>query len=374
MFKLIHPGIERIRGKRNKSIENSYYRNFALHTCHLPWDRNNPYQKQLALGLNKIGFDVVRGGKSVWILKTLRPLGRRDIAHFHWLEFIITANSRWKTAVKSILFVIQIWCLAATGRRIFWTVHNLIGHDSRFPRIEKWVTRQIARRAECIVAHCGYAKQQVALQYGVPPDKIHVIPHGNYIGAYPDTVSRKDARARFKLKENDLTLLFVGNLRPYKGVESLITAFSEIDDPSLKLLIAGRCISNDELDALQKQVRMDSRVQMYEGYIQDDDMQWFLNACDAVVLPFRKILTSGSLIMAMSFGRVSVVPPVGCMTEMSSRGGIRIINTTLRDAIEELRRDVNELSSEGLAAKKVAQRWGWDKIARRLARLYVLRS
>ena len=47
-------------------------------------------------------------------------------------------------------------------------------------------------------------------------------------------------------------------------------------------------------------------------YIPDAELQVWLRAADVVVLPFRDILTSGSAILALSFGRAVVAPALGC--------------------------------------------------------------
>ncbi|MEZ4597387.1 MAG: glycosyltransferase [Chloroflexota bacterium] len=49
------------------------------------------------------------------------------------------------------------------------------------------------------------------------------------------------------------------------------------------------------------------------GNVPDDRMQVFLRAADVMVLPYRDVLTSGSAILAMTFGLPVVAPRIGCL-------------------------------------------------------------
>ena len=77
-----------------------------------------------------------------------------------------------------------------------------------------------------------------------PPAKVLHVPHPAYLGAYPDDVSDADARRHYDLGADDLVFGFVGNLRPYKGLDDLLAAFETLvaDPPDARrrrLLIAG---------------------------------------------------------------------------------------------------------------------------------------
>ncbi len=57
--------------------------------------------------------------------------------------------------------------------------------------------------------------------------------------------------------------------------------------------------------------------------IPDDQMQVYLRAADAVVLPYRDVLSSGSAILAMTFGQPVIAPAIGCLPEsLGSEGTI----------------------------------------------------
>lgn len=54
------------------------------------------------------------------------------------------------------------------------------------------------------------------------------------------------------------------------------------------------------------------------GYIPDEELAVYLAAIDVMVLPYADILTSGSAMLALSFGRPVAAPRLGVVEEMVS--------------------------------------------------------
>src|SRR5258707_11847882 len=55
-------------------------------------------------------------------------------------------------------------------------------------------------------------------------------------------------------------------------------------------------------------IQGDSRIRFLPGHVADDDIQLYMNACDVVDLPYRRILGSGTAVLAMSFRQTSSYP------------------------------------------------------------------
>jgi glycosyltransferase involved in cell wall biosynthesis len=60
----------------------------------------------------------------------------------------------------------------------------------------------------------------------------------------------------------------------------------------------------------------DPRIHLYPGFIADEAMQTYLLASDAVVVPYREILTSGTAMLALSFGRPVVSVALGFLKDV----------------------------------------------------------
>ena len=70
------------------------------------------------------------------------------------------------------------------------------------------------------------------------------------------------------------------------------------------------------------------------GAVPDDRMQVYLRAADAVVLPYRDVLTSGSAILAMTFGQPVIAPAIGCLPESLGSEGTILYDADAPDGLE----------------------------------------
>jgi glycosyltransferase involved in cell wall biosynthesis len=109
--------------------------------------------------------------------------------------------------------------------------------------------------------------------------------------------------------------LFLGLLRPYKGLEELLPAFRSLPDPNAALLIAGRPRPSDYAAHLAEQAAYDPRVLLHPHFVPVDEVQVWMNAADAVVLPYRQITTSGAAMLAWSFGKPVIAPALPAFLE-----------------------------------------------------------
>ena len=115
--------------------------------------------------------------------------------------------------------------------------------------------------------------------------------------------------------------MFLGLIRPYKGVEDLIEAFLKISNSNTRLLIAGRVFGiNNYESRLNELTKSNCRIKLFLDFIPDEDIQVFLNACDIFVLPYKDITTSGAAFLAMSFGRPIIAPNISSFKEVIING------------------------------------------------------
>lgn len=347
-----------------------------MRACHLPWDYQNPYQSQLAYGLEEQGVEVLRGGRSTWILRYLRKLRRGDIVHFHWLDPYFERPSFLFSLIKAVLFVLQVRLLKLSGRKVFYTLHNLDSHELCHPRLEHWVVTQVVKSADAVLAHCTHARRALIDRFGIKASKVHVVPHANYIGSYPNDISKADAREKLGLSEDQDVLVFIGSMRRYKGVGDLIEAVKAIKSDNLRVVLAGKMREGEERDHILAEVGQDSRISIHEGFVEDDELQDYLNASDAVVLPFTKVLTSGSMILAMSFARPVIVPRVGCLAEVAEFGGAYFIENggppvnELRASIKAVLADKHAALEEGQAGYEYIKQWDAAKVGELISKRY----
>ena len=342
------------------------------------YSRDNPYQRLLAEGLAGQGVDSV-GGRSgrrqpFPILSAWMRAGRPGVLHLHWTHEYLKGGEG-PTRLNRLRFLGQLRLLRRLRVRIVWTMHNLGGHDGARHPAEMAVHRELVRLADAVICHCAAAREAAIGTYGLDAGdaaRLHMIPHGSYIGVYPDTISPAAARERLSLPAAGAVLLFLGTVRGYKGIDDLVAAFRTIPDTDARLLIAGRPRGSGLAERLGAAAGADPRLRLHLGYVPDAELQVWLRAADAVVLPFRDILTSGSAILALSFGRPVIAPALGCLPEtVPPTAGILYdpdAPDALRDALAvALAADLPALGEGALAR---ARELDWGPIAARVAEVY----
>ncbi len=270
--------------------------------------RLNPYVQLLRQGLLQAGEDLsvsVEPNFSLpWLLRHRRDV---DVLHLHWLELLFDYPDRRLRLKRA--FSVGAGLLAARmfGIKLVYTVHNLAQHERRYPLLNALANRLVFRLAGAIHVHDVAARQEVARRYG-HRSAIYVAPHGHYATWYANTVSREEARRRLGLASDEFVYLFMGLIRPYKGLETLIAAFAAMPDENMRLVIAGHIAEPDYLDSLVEQAGRDPRILLRPGYVPDDEVQVFCNAADVSVLPYRDVTTSGAAWLAFSFSLPIVAP------------------------------------------------------------------
>lgn len=322
----------------------------------------NPYQAQLYEHLGKIG--VKSYPEKIFLFDELIRRRREvDIIHFHWLF------DQVYTPRKLIKFLARLIEAKLLGYRIVWTVHNLKSHEEG--TTGDWFARFILSRiSSAIIVHGDYVRREVEARFKVT-DKVHVIPHGNYIGVYPNTIEKDQARQRLGIPDNDFVYLFFGLVRKYKGLEGLMASFKELRDDST-LMIVGKPSDEKIKEKMEGLAKDNEKIRLFLEYVPDDDVQLYMNSADVVVLPFKQITTSGSLILALSYGKPVISVNKGVIPEIVGDGmGILIDdNTELSDALKRIRKEnFEDMGSRGL--EKVKE-YGWDKVAQAHRSVYEL--
>ncbi|MFN8623180.1 MAG: glycosyltransferase [Chloroflexota bacterium] len=343
-----------------------------LRVLSLPdYSHANPYQRQLAAGLARQGVRSIGGRPGKYqpfpILSAWVRAGRPSVLHLHWTHEYLKGRDG-PTRLNRLRFLSQLRLLKRLGVRLVWTMHNLGGHDGPKHAHEMAVHRTLVGLADAVICHCRAARDAAIAAYGLDAAtaaRLHVIPHGSYLGVYPDTLDRDAARARLGLVDAGPVLLFLGAIRGYKGTDDLIAAFRAIDDPTARLLIAGKPRGEALEDKLGAAATADPRIRLELRFVPDEELQVWLRAADLMVLPFRDILTSGSAILALSFGLPVVAPALGCLPETVPPDAGILYDPASPDALAAAltRALAADLPAMRDAALGAARALDWDTIA-----------
>jgi beta-1,4-mannosyltransferase len=345
-----------------------------MRVVHLPVYHDNPYQRLLMDAQRKLGLDVIEGGGGGNFFRTALRRWRADILHFHWLHPYMIRRSAVGTALRSMRLLAELQILKAGGQRVIWTVHNLKNHDNRHVGLERLFTKQFSKLASAIITHTESARQRVKTTFEISnPGIIQVVPHGSYIGYYPNEISKAAAREQLGLSSDSVVFLFVGRIERYKELPALIREFKTVPK-HLKLVIAGRPADMQIQEDIEKAIDGAQNIALQPRFVADDQIQVYMNACDVVVLPYADVLTSGAAILAMSFARACVAPEVDGTHEMLDSRGTITYNPSqpgaLAHAIGDASLDKARLMEMGSYNLDKISSYHWDEVARRTVEIY----
>lgn len=350
---------------------------------HVPDYRDsNPYQTGLIDELSEQGLTVSACVPSgiFPLLSSYLSQGRPDIIHLHWIHrFFVTDRGVGPilTAVLGFRLVVELLVLRLYGVGLVWTVHNLADHERLAPRTERAIRSLCVRMVHRLVVHCPEAAAETTEAYRLQTwnrTGISVIPHGNYDPFYQRTGTRTKARERLGIPDDATVLLYFGLIRPYKNVTELIETFSRIESSTV-LYVVGNPWTSELERAVKTACARDGRIRNRLEYIPDAEVPRYFLAADAIVLPFNGVLTSGSAILAMTFGRAIIAPKAGCIPSLVSddRGGITYDpndSAGLEQALITAMADRSQLRTMGRRNRRIADTLSWDRIATETAQIY----
>ena len=339
----------------------------------VPTWRGNPYHDQLERALTSLGIEVLCP-ESLKVLYADWKAGTiaLDVVHVHALPYLSLSP---RNLCRYALFYWRLSRLRRKGVGLVLTVHDLDNHDTSYAAIEDVIGRRASRCFDAFIAHGPAAKRAIGKRWGSEIEaRTEVIPHGNYIEAYENGVTRDAARTSLGLVNTDLVFLFFGMIRPYKGVQRMVKSFRRCKNSAARLIIVGKPVGHATAREIVTLIAGDPRIRFVQDFVPEGDIQVYMNAADVVVLPYRRIFTSGATVLAMSFGKACIAPRLGSMVDVLDDRGAIFFDADKDEDLERAFRSAIS-SPEGLAAMGrhnylKALEWSWPKIACSTVALY----
>lgn len=280
----------------------------------------NPYQLLMMKGLSEgEEYSICHGsdGKLFAILRTALFF-RPHIIHFDWIHSYYLRKKHWMTIIQFSLFIIEITLVKyILGIKLVWTLHNILPHDRPYWGPYKWARLFFAKQVEKIRVFNKNTIYKASKQFNISKEKFWVCPEGSYVDFYPNDVSKLAARNKHNINKEVRIWLYLGTIRPYKGLDILIESFKGLELNNTKLIIVGKAL--DPVFLAQIQSNKNQSIQIIEGFIPKNELQTYFNAADLVILPFKEVENSGSAILAMGFKKPIVAPRIGVLRERLSQ-------------------------------------------------------
>src|SRR6266481_780182 len=275
----------------------------------------------------RLNFINLRGSKREAGL--IRKMARVLIYYGRLLRYAAAAEAKifhilWNNKFEFIDRTIILLYYKLLGKKVVLTAHNVNAgkRDSNDSLLNRSTLRLQYLLVDHIFVHTEKMKKELRQDFGVTERKVSVIPFG-INNAVPHTdLSPQEAKQRLGISSDERTILFFGAIRPYKGLEYLVTAFQQLvtTHQEYRLIIAGepRKESEQYSDEIQRAINGHaSRGQVLQKfqYIPDEETELYFKAADVLALPYTHVFQSGVLFLGYSFGLPVVGAEVGSVRE-----------------------------------------------------------
>jgi glycosyltransferase involved in cell wall biosynthesis len=286
------------------------------------------------------------------MLRYRRAAGAADVVHFQWLALqqldglLLPARRTRERAHRPLVL----------------TAHDILPREARPAR--RRAQQRLYRHFDAVVVHSQAGRERLTEDLGVARERVHVIPHGAFTH-----LAAGGERTPPPFQTDLPVVLFLGLLRPYKGLEVLLEAWRGID--GAELWVAGM----PRMDVSALRARAPASVRFDLHFINDPELRGYFERADLVVLPYLQADQSGVLFTALAFGRPLLLSDVGGFPELGATGAAQIVPAgdagALHHALAQLLADGAQRKRLADAAAAAArERYAWPAIARRTLDLY----
>ena len=156
---------------------------------------------------------------------------------------------------------------------------------------------------------------------------------------------KEKARSEIGLPEEGVVYIFFGHIKPYKGIEDLVSVFKNRKEA---LLIAGNAFSQEYKNYILGLCDGNKNIKLVLKRMPLTELQLYLSASDIVIFPFREIDNSGSIVLAQSYAKAIIVRDLPSVRSVTSETFTKYFKTN---------KDLEKLLDE-------AANWDLEKMGR----------
>ncbi|MDP4032963.1 MAG: glycosyltransferase family 4 protein [Pseudorhodobacter sp.] len=305
-------------------------------------------------------------------LRPLRRIWRGIVTVREWsrLTLWLLRNPPDVAIFSTIRFPFQVVflsILSAAGIPMVQVCHEFERREANRTAFVGLSTRMygaVYRQFSAILFVSETTRQDFLTAFG-PVAPTYAIPHGPQLLFAPNPDAEQRLRAANGLEPGERVVLFVGGLRPSKGVPDLIDAFALLPDRAdLRLLIAGYPSREFDTGAIERQVQdlgIAGQVRFRFEYVPGDEIGALVQLADVVVFPYRSATASGAVALAQTLRRPIVATAVGGLPEAIDDG---VTGTLVPPGdIAALATAIGQMLADPEAARRMADS-GYEMVTR----------
>jgi glycosyltransferase involved in cell wall biosynthesis len=256
--------------------------------------------------------------RPAWVLNRLKHYPVREWQFLKWLknrpDIVGVHFQEWTPWLAAPLFR----RIRRMGKKVFYTVHNVVPHKypAYVPKavMDRWI-RRACLLCDCLFVHTDRLAGELAQSLGDPHPPIQVSPHG--IWTVPDHDQAPALAERLAWKK----LLFFGSIRRNKGLDLLLQALEWLPDYSLT--IAGEptdesYFQSEILPQVRRLQTMGRSIDLQDRFTPEAQVGALFNRHGAIVLPYTRqfVAQSGVVFLALAYDLPVIASEAGGLRDL----------------------------------------------------------
>jgi glycosyltransferase involved in cell wall biosynthesis len=277
---------------------------------------------------------------------------------------------------KSGSYVLQL--LRELTMPVVTTLHTVLRQPDLEQRI---VLREVATLSDRLIVMSAYSSRVLQDVFGVPAEKIDLIPHGIPDLPFVEPELYKDSLAA----TGKAVLLTFGLLSSNKGFENVIRALPHILSlhKNVIYVIAGathphvRAHEGDryryQLQALARELGVENQVTFLNRFVSPQEMASLVGSADIYITPYRfeAQAVSGTLAYALGAGKAIISTPYWHAAELLDEGRGMLVPFESPAAIATAAIELLDNEAARQAMRKRAYIYGRQMVWSRVAQSYI---
>jgi len=239
-------------------------------------------------------------------------------------------------------------------------------------KIREKMEKKVYRKADHLIVFCSFAKEALHEEYGIPYEKISVVPLGVDIDTFAPKFDSSHLKKKFGMDQEFVTLT-VATTSWRKGMVFLLRAFHALSltEMNFKAIIATGGSSN--IRDLVNELNLNRRVIMIEKPLNHEELAALYNLADIFILPSVEEGFGLTPLESMACGTPVLVSAVGGFVDIIDNDcGVLVPPFDYRSLVshlQELYEDRSLLKEMGKKARMKALKYTWEITGEKYSRI-----
>ncbi|WP_036480082.1 glycosyltransferase family 4 protein [Myxosarcina sp. GI1] len=244
-------------------------------------------------------------------------------------------------------------------------------------KVKKLVEQSVYKRSRQFIVLSKTFRDILHHQYGVPEEKIHIIPGGVDLNRFNIDISATEARDRLNWHLDRPTIFCIRRLARRMGLENLIAAIAKVRDRhrDVILYIAGKGVLATTLQQQISALELENNVKLL-GYVSDEQLPLCYRAANFSVVPTLSLegfglivvesLAAGTPVLGTAVGGIPEILQPFCNDLLFAGSSIAELAAGIDEALSGQRK----LPSQNDCLAYVKNNYSWKTVARQIEQVY----